>query len=238
MNKPLAAALLLALASPTGISGAAQGDKPKPADPRPRFEIIRVGETAILLDSQSGQTWQLQRPTGKKEPVWVPIRKAEGAGEAGMEVPVVEEMNVAGDIAYFGPRDVSKQEARKWERDFAPSSPQGIVFRSAQEAASKFRDERVLTRFAKQFDPRRQQLVLFHWVCWSSDKFRCEVRDGKVVFVHEAGPQVGRKCSEDSPNTYTRLFAVRQGVEWSIVHRGPPGPEGKPVREPGKPGAR
>src|SRR5262249_3471695 len=161
----------------------------------------------------------LQRAAGGKEPVWVPIRKAEGPGDtpdkggALKEAPLVEPLNIQGYPVCFAPTGLSKQEANNWYKKFGPTSPPATVFPSLTEAG-KVLDERVLARFAGQFDSRRQQLVLFTWVSWScSDKMTHRVRDGKVVFVYEAGPsQGGPKCGEDSPNRYSLLYAVRQGV--------------------------
>jgi hypothetical protein len=210
MNKLFAAALLVALLP----FGATAGDKPDP-----RFQIIRVGETVILLDSDSGQTWQLRQAAGGKESVWVPIRKAEDA--AVKEVPLVQELDIQGYPASFAPDGLSKQEASDWYKKSASQSPRTTVLRSLTEA-SKFLDERVLARVARQFDPRRQQLVLFTWVSWSSsEKMTHRARDGKVDFVYEAGSsRGGPRCGEDCPNRYSRLFVVRQGVEWQVLHGG------------------
>jgi hypothetical protein len=191
-----------------------------------------VGETAILLDSKSGQTWQLRLPRDGKEPVWVPIRKAEGTadssegGGTGKEVPLVEPLNIQGFPVHFAPEGLSKQEAGDWYKTSGPTSPRATVFRSLAEAG-KVLDERARARIAGQFDPRRQQLVLFTWVSWScSDRLTHRVRDGKVEFVYEAGSSHGgAKCGEDRPNTYSRLFAVRRGITWEMFHGGSTDPK-------------
>jgi RND family efflux transporter MFP subunit len=74
-KKLLAVALVVLVGGGiAGLSAAGPGDGPQssPQSP-PRYSVATAGNTALLLDAATGETWVL---SPGKEPAWVPVHKA------------------------------------------------------------------------------------------------------------------------------------------------------------------
>jgi hypothetical protein len=67
-----------------GWAAAQQGpaNPPALASPAPRYAVAPAGEVAVLLDTASGKSWLLNRPTAQGEAVWLPIPRIDDATEA------------------------------------------------------------------------------------------------------------------------------------------------------------
>jgi multidrug efflux pump subunit AcrA (membrane-fusion protein) len=76
-NRKLFAGVLAALVVGLGVVGltTAQGPGGPPRGDTPKgYTVVPAGDTAVLLDPATGDTWVLTRPAGA-EPAWVPVRR-------------------------------------------------------------------------------------------------------------------------------------------------------------------
>jgi hypothetical protein len=241
MSRRTAAGLVLVLLTGAAGAPAPAGDKRPPAPAGARYSMLSVGDTAILLDAVTGQTWVLQRPAGAKGPVWVPIERRE-AGTKGLpdqqprkEVPLVREI----DLSKIGLDPAGRPEGEKGQEirfgrgyeypsslDFAPIS---LADLGRYVHAAHGRD--AVAMITRQIDPEQQQLLLVRWYSWAAgtDKLTVEVHKGRVEFTLHLG--LSLSMGHGRPNPCGRLFAVRKGarwVGWSQSHPRQPQPAQKP----------
>jgi multidrug efflux pump subunit AcrA (membrane-fusion protein) len=88
-NRKLFAGVLAALVVGLGVAGltTAQGPGGPPRGDTPKgYTVVPAGDTAVLLDPATGETWVLTRPAGA-EPTWVPVRRPERPTSAAKDVP-------------------------------------------------------------------------------------------------------------------------------------------------------
>jgi hypothetical protein len=234
MSRRTLAVLLVVLAAGAGIAPVPAGDKRAPAPAAPRYSMTSVGDTVILLDAVTGRTWTLQRSTGAKAPVWVPIERREP--QPRKEVPLIQEIELSTiGLDPAGRSSGPKGQEIRFGVGYAYASSLDFAQISLADLGKYVSGEDAEAKITRQIDPEQQQLLLVCWYSWAAgtDKLTFEARRGRIEFTLHLG--LSRSLGHGRPDSRARLFAVRRGARW--VGWSEPHPQEPRLSEP-KPSRR
>lgn len=82
MTRNLSLVILAVGLSLAAVSVSAQPEQPEQPEAGGPFAVGGTSETAILVDTLTGRTWQLVNADGPEEPVWLPIRRIDNSEDA------------------------------------------------------------------------------------------------------------------------------------------------------------